>query len=138
MESGVNKKFSEAPTFYWIYTFLILGGASLVLIPHLPLIKLILFSQVANGMLLPFVLIFMLKLVNKTELMGTIKIQSCKCDCLGNQRHHDRLDHRAGLDTDYWRQLEQLARADVFYQAHVGFKKIIGRQLFASRPSERH
>jgi Mn2+/Fe2+ NRAMP family transporter len=44
-----------------------------VLIPHLPLIKLILFSQVANGILLPFVLIFMLKLVNKTDLMGTYK-----------------------------------------------------------------
>jgi NRAMP (natural resistance-associated macrophage protein)-like metal ion transporter len=73
VESGVNKKFSEAPTFYWIYTFLILGGASFVLIPHLPLIKLILFSQVANGVLLPFVLIFMLKLVNKTELMGNYK-----------------------------------------------------------------
>src|SRR5689334_8523418 len=73
VESGVNKKFSEVPTFYWIYTFLILGGASFVLIPHLPLIKLILFSQVANGVLLPFVLIFMLKLVNKTELMGNYK-----------------------------------------------------------------
>ena len=70
VESGVNKKFSEAPTFYWIYTFLILGGASFVLIPHLPLIKLILFSQVANGILLPFVLIFMLKLVNRSDLMG--------------------------------------------------------------------
>ncbi|MGC2694288.1 MAG: Nramp family divalent metal transporter [Candidatus Angelobacter sp.] len=73
VESGVNKKFSEAPTFYWIYTFLIAGGAGFVLIPHLPLIKLILFSQVANGILLPFVLIFMLKLVNKTELMGAYK-----------------------------------------------------------------
>ena len=44
-----------------------------MLIPRLPLIKLILFSQVANGMLLPFVLIFMLKLVNKPELMGNQK-----------------------------------------------------------------
>jgi Mn2+/Fe2+ NRAMP family transporter len=73
VESGINKKFSEAPTFYWIYTLLIGGGAGLVLIPRLPLIKLILFSQVANGMLLPFVLIFMLKLVNKPELMGNQK-----------------------------------------------------------------
>ena len=73
VESGVNKKFSEAPTFYWIYTFLIAGGAGFVLIPHLPLIKLILFSQVANGVLLPFVLIFMLKLVNRPQLMGTYK-----------------------------------------------------------------
>jgi Mn2+/Fe2+ NRAMP family transporter len=52
---------------------LIGGAAGLVLIPRLPLIKLILFSQVANGMLLPFVLIFMLKLVNKPELMGNQK-----------------------------------------------------------------
>jgi len=73
VESGINKKFSEAPTFYWIYTFLIAGGAGCVLIPHMPLIKLILFSQVANGILLPFVLIFMLKLVNRSELMGTYK-----------------------------------------------------------------
>jgi Mn2+/Fe2+ NRAMP family transporter len=71
VESGINKKFSEAPTFYWIYTLLIAGGAGMVLIPKMPLIKLILYSQVVNGMLLPFVLIFMLKLVNKTELMGT-------------------------------------------------------------------
>ncbi|HZU34129.1 MAG TPA: divalent metal cation transporter, partial [Candidatus Angelobacter sp.] len=69
VESGINKKFSEAPTFYWIYTLLIAGGAGMVLIPRLPLIKLILYSQVVNGMLLPFVLIFMLKLVNKPELM---------------------------------------------------------------------
>ncbi|MBZ5531141.1 MAG: Nramp family divalent metal transporter [Acidobacteriia bacterium] len=71
VESGINKKFSEAPVFYWIYTFLIAGGAAMVLIPRLPLIKLILFSQVANGILLPFVLLFMLKLVNKPELMGS-------------------------------------------------------------------
>ena len=73
VESGVNRRFSEAPTFYWIYTALIVGGAGFVLIPHLPLIKLILFSQVANGVLLPFVLIFMLKLVNRPQLMGTYK-----------------------------------------------------------------
>jgi Mn2+/Fe2+ NRAMP family transporter len=73
VESGVNKRFSEAPTFYWIYTFLIACGAGLVLIPRLPLIKVILFSQVANGILLPFLLIFMLKLVNKSALMGRYK-----------------------------------------------------------------
>jgi len=69
-ESGVNKRFSEAPVFYWLYTFLIVCGASIVLIPRLPLIKLILFSQVANGALLPFLLVFMLLLVNRKELMG--------------------------------------------------------------------
>ena len=69
-ESGVNKKFSEAPAFYWLYTLLIAAGAGVVLIPRLPLIKVILFSQVANGILLPFVLIFMLKLVNREDVMG--------------------------------------------------------------------
>lgn len=69
-ESGVNKRFSEAPIFYWLYTILIVGGAGVVLIPHLPLLKFILFSQVANGVLLPFLLIFMLLLVNRKELMG--------------------------------------------------------------------
>src|SRR5437660_4077077 len=69
-ESGVNKRFSEAPVFYWLYTFLIVSGAGVVLIPRLPLIKLILFSQVANGALLPFLLVFMLLLVNRKKLMG--------------------------------------------------------------------
>ena len=70
-ESGINKRFSEAPTFYWLYTLLIGGGAAIVLIPRLPLLKFILFSQVANGILLPFVLIYMLLLVNRPRLMGT-------------------------------------------------------------------
>jgi Mn2+/Fe2+ NRAMP family transporter len=46
------------------------AGAGVVLLPNLPLIKVILLSQVVNGMLLPFVLIFMILLVNKKGLMG--------------------------------------------------------------------
>ena len=69
-ESGVDKRFSEAPIFYWLYTLLIGGGALVVLIPGLPLLKFILLSQVANGVLLPFVLIYMLILVNRPRLMG--------------------------------------------------------------------
>ncbi len=72
-ESGVDKRFSEAPIFYWLYTLLIGGGAAFVLIPNLPLLKFILFSQVANGILLPFVLVYMLLLVNRPRLMGTFK-----------------------------------------------------------------
>jgi NRAMP (natural resistance-associated macrophage protein)-like metal ion transporter len=72
-ESGIDKRFSEAPIFYWLYTLLILGGAAFVLIPHLPLLKFILFSQVANGILLPFVLVYMLLLVNRPRLMGTFR-----------------------------------------------------------------
>jgi NRAMP (natural resistance-associated macrophage protein)-like metal ion transporter len=72
-ESGVNKKFSDAPAFYWLYTCLIVMGAGFVLIPRLPLIRLIMMSQVANGILLPFVLFFMLKLINRADLMGSYK-----------------------------------------------------------------
>ena len=69
-ESGVGLKFSEAPTFYWLYTALIVAGGVVVLVPGLPLVKIILASQVVNGAVLPFVLIFMLLLVNNKELMG--------------------------------------------------------------------
>jgi NRAMP (natural resistance-associated macrophage protein)-like metal ion transporter len=69
-ESGVNKRFSEAPAFYWLYTLLIAFGAGVVLLPGIPLLKIILYSQVVNGILLPFLLIFMLILINKKELMG--------------------------------------------------------------------
>jgi Mn2+/Fe2+ NRAMP family transporter len=68
-ESGVNKRFREAPIFYWLYTLLIVVGAGVVLIPKFPLIRMILFSQVINGVLLPIVLIFMVLLVNKKDLM---------------------------------------------------------------------
>ena len=69
-ESGVGKKFSEAPVFYWLYTILIVAGAGVILIPNLPLVKIAILSQVVNGVAIPPVLIFMLLLVNKKELMG--------------------------------------------------------------------
>jgi NRAMP (natural resistance-associated macrophage protein)-like metal ion transporter len=69
-ESGVNKRMREAPVFYGLYTLLIVVGAGVVLIPKFPLVRMILWSQVLNGMLLPFVLIFMILLINKKELMG--------------------------------------------------------------------
>jgi NRAMP (natural resistance-associated macrophage protein)-like metal ion transporter len=69
-ESGVGKKFGEAPVFYWLYTILILAGAGVILTPNLPLVKITVLSQVVNGVVLPFVLIFMLLLVNKKSLMG--------------------------------------------------------------------
>jgi Mn2+/Fe2+ NRAMP family transporter len=68
-ESGVGRKFSEAPVFYWLYTALIVAGAAVILIPGLPLVKISILSQVVNGAVLPFVLIFMLLLINKKELM---------------------------------------------------------------------
>jgi Mn2+/Fe2+ NRAMP family transporter len=70
VESGLDKKFSEAPFFYWLYTGLIVAGAGVILWPHLPLVKITILSQVVNGAVLPFVLIAMLLLINKRELMG--------------------------------------------------------------------
>ncbi|HLK51108.1 MAG TPA: divalent metal cation transporter [Bryobacteraceae bacterium] len=68
-EAGVNRRISEAPIFYFLYTLLIVVGAGVVLIPGFPLVRMILLSQVLNGMLLPFVLIFMIILINKRDLM---------------------------------------------------------------------
>lgn len=72
-ESGVDKSFREAKVFYTLYTGLIVLGAGAVLIPGMPLLKVILLSQVANGILLPFVLVFMLILINRRDLMGSMR-----------------------------------------------------------------
>src|SRR5689334_46355 len=69
-ESGIGHRFREAPVFYWLYTILIAVGGGVILLPNIPLVKISLLSQVINGVVLPFVLVFMLLLVNKKELMG--------------------------------------------------------------------
>jgi Mn2+/Fe2+ NRAMP family transporter len=71
LEAGVNKRFSEAPAFYWLYTSIIAVGALAVMVlSEEKQVPIILLSQVANGVMLPFVLIFMLRLVNREDLMG--------------------------------------------------------------------
>jgi Mn2+/Fe2+ NRAMP family transporter len=69
-ESGLDKRFEEAPVFYWLYTALVVFGAGVVLIPGFPLFRVMVLSQVVNGVLLPFVLVFVLLLINDRELMG--------------------------------------------------------------------
>ncbi len=69
-EAGVNKTFKEAPQFMWLYTLLIARGALIVLFPNAPLIPIMWISQVINGVMLPFVLIFMLLLIKREDLMG--------------------------------------------------------------------
>ncbi len=74
VESGVDKSFKEAPFFYWLYTLLIVGGAVTVLIlPDSQLVNFAVWSQVLNGVLLPFIIILMLLLINRTDLMGEYK-----------------------------------------------------------------
>jgi Mn2+/Fe2+ NRAMP family transporter len=69
-EAGLDHKFKEAPIFYWLYTILIVVGAGVVLLPRAPLWKILIFSQVGNGIWLPVVVIFILLLVNRRDLMG--------------------------------------------------------------------
>src|SRR5713101_2935832 len=69
-EAGINHKFSEAPIFYWLYTGMLVVGGAIILIPGAPLFKILVLSQVANGVWLPVVLIFILLLVSRRDLMG--------------------------------------------------------------------
>jgi NRAMP (natural resistance-associated macrophage protein)-like metal ion transporter len=69
-ESSVNRKFAEAPQFYGLYSIMIILGSAVILFPDVPLIPIMFYSQVINGVLLPVILIFMLILVNDRRLMG--------------------------------------------------------------------
>nr|HPQ81043.1 divalent metal cation transporter [bacterium] len=69
-EAGVNKSFKEAPHFYGLFTATILFGMGVVLIPNFPLFKMMILSQVINGLVLPFLLVFMIILINRPEIMG--------------------------------------------------------------------
>jgi Mn2+/Fe2+ NRAMP family transporter len=69
-EAGIDHKFKEAKIFYSLYTVLIVVGAGIILIPHVPIWKIFIFSQVGNGVWLPIVIIFILLLVNRRDLMG--------------------------------------------------------------------
>ena len=62
--------FKSAPQVMWLYMGLLVFGALIILIPNAPLTPIVLLSQVANGVMLPFVLIFMLYLINNKELTG--------------------------------------------------------------------
>jgi Mn2+/Fe2+ NRAMP family transporter len=69
-ENGVNKKFSEAPQFYGLYSLLIFLGAGIILLPKIPLFSVMYVSQIVNGVVLPAILVFMLLLINNKKLMG--------------------------------------------------------------------
>ncbi len=69
-ESGLDRSWKQAPVFYWFYTLLIAFGAGVVLLPHFNIVSTAILSQVLNGLLLPVILYFMLRLINNKELMG--------------------------------------------------------------------
>jgi NRAMP (natural resistance-associated macrophage protein)-like metal ion transporter len=70
-ERGVDHRFREAPIFYTFYLALIVIGAGAVIVPGAPLLAIIFYSQVLNGVLLPIVLVLMLLLINNKKLMGS-------------------------------------------------------------------
>ena len=72
-EAGLDHKFREAPVFYWLYTALVVIGGAIILIPGAPLLKILVLSQVGNGVWLPIVLIFIVLLSNRSDLMGDKK-----------------------------------------------------------------
>ncbi len=69
-ERGIDRTWAEAPIFNGIYTFVIFFGALFVLVPNAPLVVIMVLSQAVNGVLLPFLLIFMMKIVNDRRIMG--------------------------------------------------------------------
>jgi len=69
-EKGVSRSFREAPIFIGTFTFLVAVGAAIAIVPNLPLIRVLLVTQVINGLLLPIVLFAVLRLVNNREVMG--------------------------------------------------------------------
>lgn len=69
-EKGVSSTFREAPIFIGVFTFLVVLGATVAVMPGLSLIHVLIVTQVINGVLLPVILIAVLKLVNNRELMG--------------------------------------------------------------------
>ena len=72
-EKGLSHSFREAPIFLGIFTSLILIGAIVALIPGIPQIKLLLFTQCINGLLLPFILVAIVSLASNREIMGEYK-----------------------------------------------------------------
>ena len=60
-EKGVSRSFREAPIFLGIFTFLVALGALVAMMPGLPLIRVLLVTQVINGLLLPVILFAILR-----------------------------------------------------------------------------
>ncbi|MFA6917686.1 MAG: divalent metal cation transporter [Candidatus Gracilibacteria bacterium] len=69
-EDGFNTTWKTGKFFYGIILVCLIIPALLVLIPGIPLVKVMIWSQDINGILLPFILIFVLKIINNKEIMG--------------------------------------------------------------------
>lgn len=70
LEAGVSRSFREAPAFHGLYLGIIILGALIIMVPNAPLLSILYYSQVINGILLPVVLVFMLVIINDKKVMG--------------------------------------------------------------------
>ncbi len=69
-ETGISRNFEEAPVFHGLYAGMIFICALVILIPNIPLLDILLFSQVINGLILPIILVLMLLIINDKRIMG--------------------------------------------------------------------
>jgi NRAMP (natural resistance-associated macrophage protein)-like metal ion transporter len=70
-ERGVSRAWREAPVFYSLFTALIVIGAIVAMVtPSSGLIALLLAVQIANGLLLPIILVFVTRLAGDRELLS--------------------------------------------------------------------
>ena len=69
-ESGVDRSFKEAPYFFTIFTMMIVVGGAITLIPNINLFNILYYSQVIDGLLIPIVIMFIIKLCNDPDIMG--------------------------------------------------------------------
>ena len=74
-ESGVDKNFKEAPHFFTIFTSMIVIGGSMTLIPGIDLFKMLIYSRILNGLLIPIVILFIINLCNDPDIMGEIRVK---------------------------------------------------------------
>ena len=69
-EMGLDLSFKEAPQFYFLYSFLIATGGIIVLWPGFPLLRVMFWTQVLNGLVLPVVLWLQIYLSDSRDVMG--------------------------------------------------------------------
>lgn len=69
-EYGFDTTWQTGKIFYSIILFSIVLPVIFVLLPNISLLKIMVLSQDVNGILLPFILIFVMKIINSKKIMG--------------------------------------------------------------------
>ncbi len=72
-ERGVGHTWAEAPVFRSLFTAIIAISCIVVMIPNIDLMGVMLTSQFINGILLPVLLVFLVRIINNRRVMGEYK-----------------------------------------------------------------